>query len=58
MLGVPQAWGQGRGESYTLFQTLPIPEEILLIFVCGKSSLLLDNVNIVYESLGRRAAVL
>ena len=24
MLGVPQAWGKGRGESYTLFQTLPI----------------------------------
>ena len=23
MLGVPQAWGKGRGESYTLFQTLP-----------------------------------
>ena len=24
MLGVPQAWGKGQGESYTLFQTLPI----------------------------------
>lgn len=35
-----------------------IPEGVLLIFVCGKSSLLLDNVNIVYEYLGRRAAVL
>ena len=23
MLGVPQAWGKGQGESYTLFQTLP-----------------------------------
>ena len=25
MLWVPQAWGKGRGESYTLFQTLPSP---------------------------------
>ena len=24
MLGVPQAWGKGQGESYTLFQTLPM----------------------------------
>ena len=34
-----------------------IPEEVLLIFVCGKSSLLLDNVNIVYEYLKSCCAV-
>ena len=28
MLGVPQAWGKGQGESYTLFQTLPQFERI------------------------------
>ena len=27
MLGVPQAWGKGQGESYTLFQTLPEREK-------------------------------
>ena len=34
MLGVPQAWGKGQGESYTLFQTLPmfLNKESVLLF--------------------------